>query len=613
MSDFDPKAYVAQVNAQPAFDPKAYADAVNGAGDGKFTDATVGPITTAAVHFARHGAFGLGDKITAAIAALMDHDKTGKTFGQKYDQNLAFNDQVMEASDQAHPVARWLGNLGGVGVNMAAMTMAPGAIATRAPVAARALGIGQQAAPEALTLGGRMLRGALEGAKVGGVTGAVGGYGAARGNEGLGTGIGTLAGVALGAPMGALGVPFAEWLAKRATPQVAALQDVEGLPLMAKQVHPTQEAQTLQRYGVPVTLGQMDPHSLANVVEEGALRVPFLDKAVGAQREAAEQGWRDAVINEARSPVEGPVGPGGAVEKAERIKGDFKQAYDEIADKFAGPAATHPETGEIVSPREALEGILKDVTYQAGNDDETIVRRIFENELSKIEKTQAAGQPIKAGLLQDMRSGLREAAQRARLQPGGHARAQMFQDAADSIGGGLRATLPADAVAKLNATDAAYSKFMRVTDAIYAARQNAEEGEFGPKQLSQALAKAYGKKLATNSEAGGSLRELSRAGKSVFTPRTPLNGHGDALKGKAGMALGEILRRANENPEAQSAFMQAAREAAANGGQPNMTPAVAGLWGRLAARGFSEVPFAPTASNEAGATLADLLSPRYGR
>lgn len=608
MSDFDPDKFLAET----AFDPDAFLAETT---PPLKVDAmpTLGAGTTGLAHFQRHLAFGLGDKINAFFQSIGDklHDKTGKKFGDIYDNNLAFNDRLLERSDEAHPVAKWVGNgLGFAGNVAATAALAP----ARAALAARGVVPAAAKAVVAPTIAGRALQGALEGAKVGGTLGAVGGYGAARGdNTALGIGLGGTLGALTGGTLGAGGGTVAGILAKRAQgktiPAATATEVAKeaglDIPVLAKGVTPDPEAQVLQKYGVPLTLGQMQPGSIVSEAEEAALRVPVLKGQVAAQRAAAEQGWRDAVINEARAPVEGPVGPGSAIEKLERLKGDFRQAYGEIADKAAGPAATHHETGEVVSPREALEAILGDATYQAGNDDQAIVQRIFENELGKLERAQAAGQPIKAGLLQDIRSGLREAAQRARLQPGGNARAQMFQDAAESIGGGLRATLPEDAVKLLKRTDAAYSKFMRVVDAAYNARQHAEEGEFGPKQLSQALAKAYGKRLATDSEAGGSLRELSRAGKYAFTNRDPLTGHGDKLKAGFGLSVGSQVERANRDPALQTAFMLAAQRSDALGG-PRTIPPAAGPFGQAVSRALEDMPRGAVLDPEVAALVAAL-------
>lgn len=573
---------------------------------------TLGAGATGAFHAARHLSFGLGDKLAAALQALGDlrHDKTGKSFGQLYDNNLAFNDRLLEDSDAAHPAARWVGNAIGFGGNLAALAgLAPirAALAARglAPAAARTI-----AAPSVL---GRALQGAGEGFKTGTALGAVGGFGASRGDTTtlsvlLGAGLGGLTGGALGGAGGAVAAKLAaRQLPSPETPRLLsdiAKETGHPLPMVARGITPDPEAQVLQRYGVPLTLGQMQPKGIASEAEEAALRVPVLGKSIEAQRQAAEQGWRDAVINEARSPIEGPVGPGGAIDKLHRIKQEFSRAYEQIAEKPAAALATHPESGELVHPREAFEAILRDPSYQAGDADLGVVRRLFEDQLGKMERMQGAEKTIKARLLMNMREHLRDAAQNARLN-GNNATSSMFQDAADSMSGGLRGTIPAKDVEFLNKTDAAYSKFMKVAGAAKRAARNAEEGEFGPKQLSAELEKAYGMKFATDPNAGASLRDLARAGKYAFTPREPMTGHGERLKGALGLALGPQVERANRDPATQALFMLAAQRAAQNG--PKMQPPAAGAIERALAEVLGRTPAsAASVSPEVSAALQSL-------
>jgi hypothetical protein len=159
----------------------------------------IGPLATGAVHGARHLSFGLGDKVIAGIHALNDyaHDKTGKvTLADAYKRDLAFNDKVMDASDEANPKARWAGNLAGVAGSLAvplgvARLLRP---AAAAPVVAQGLR--------------QLVRaGAAQGAKTGAVMGTLGGFGNSRADgvggqledTVLGAGTGLVGGAGLGA------------------------------------------------------------------------------------------------------------------------------------------------------------------------------------------------------------------------------------------------------------------------------------------------------------------------------------------------------------------------------------------------------------------------------
>jgi hypothetical protein len=575
---------------------------------------TLGAGDTGAFHAMRHLSFGLGDKILAAIQSLDDmrRDKTGKSFGDTYDRNLAFNDGLIEDSDQAHPVARWVGNGIGVGGNLVGLAaMAP----ARAALAARGLVPAAERVLVAPSVFGRALQGASEGFRTGAPVGAASGFGASRGgNSGFDTTLGALAGGLAGGALGGVGGGISAKLAARAQPRPGvsvtlvdlAREANQPLPMVARGVSPDPEAQLLQRYGVPITLGQMQPGGLASEAEEAALRVPILGKAIEGQHAAAEQGWRDAVINTARGPVEGPVGPGGAIDKIGRIKQDLSAAYEQIADRPAAALATHPETGELVHPREALGAILQDPQYQAGADDLGRAGKIFENQLAKMERLQETGQPIKARTLMDMRSDLREAAQLARLNSN-HSAAMMFQDAADSMTGGLRGTQVGKDLSLLDQTDAAWSKMMKVAGAIKRAGGQAEEGEFGPKQLSAELQKAYGLRFATDASVGGELRDLARAGKYAFTKRAPMTGHGDKLKSALGLALGPQVFRANMDPATQTLFMLAAQRAAQEGA-PSMLPPAAGEIEQTLGALLGRTPLAASSVSPAVASLQGLLN-----
>jgi hypothetical protein len=160
---------------------------------------TLGPWSTVAVHFVRHLASGLGDKILAAEGAVSDklHDKSGKVrLGDAYNRNLGFNDQLMEASDKENPNAKLVGNVAGVAGNMVGLGLAgrllggAGETVVNAPRAAR------------------LLSAAKEGSKVGAVLGGTNGFGDSRSDSALGTAADTAVGTAAGAATGAI-LPYA--------------------------------------------------------------------------------------------------------------------------------------------------------------------------------------------------------------------------------------------------------------------------------------------------------------------------------------------------------------------------------------------------------------------
>lgn len=187
----------------------------------------VGANTTAAAHFARHFAYGLGDKIMAGVHAVNDkiHDKTGKvTLSDAYKRDLAFNDAALDASDELHPEARWLGNVAGIVGSIAA----PGSI-LRAGQALRGVQAAAEVAPAAATGAKALWALAKSGAKAGSAAGAVGGFGQSRaddlGDVALDTAVGSALGGVTGGLLGA-GLPY---VASKAGPLLKRFANVRAV------------------------------------------------------------------------------------------------------------------------------------------------------------------------------------------------------------------------------------------------------------------------------------------------------------------------------------------------------------------------------------------------
>lgn len=174
---------------------------------------------TAALHLARHGLLGLGDKAIAGIQALRDAfgDKTGKnTIAGAYNRNLALLDQMAEEGDKQNPWMARAGNVLGVGASIP-LIAAGGALS----------GLGKVA--QAGSLGDK----AVAGAKLGSALGALGGIG-----QGRGLGSDLLNGV-VGAGAGAATGAAAPWLAENVlSPAADKLRSLAG-SLKINSIHPT--------------------------------------------------------------------------------------------------------------------------------------------------------------------------------------------------------------------------------------------------------------------------------------------------------------------------------------------------------------------------------------
>lgn len=358
----------------------------------------LGAGTTAALHFSRHGAFGLGDKITAGVEAIHDlmHDKTGNvTFGDAYDRNLAFNDQLLDRSDEAHPVARWLGNAAGVGLSTAATLGAGGALR------------GAQAAGAAPTVAEL----ALEGGRTGAALGAVGGYGADRSKDALGTALNVGAGALTGGVTGGA-LSAAPTAISNALPGAADALEDAGINAGRKVL--TNGADRLSKRG-PISA-----EAVREAYDSGAIR-PFGSSAgtlerLNALTEEQGQAYRDILTKLENAGVEGPHAQSLAMQLAKEGKDVFRNTANKtLADLYPAKGADIVEAAEG-NPRLGLsqaENIKRDLQAQAkyGRFEDTPlndakqdiasrVRQAVENTIEK--QMQAGWNPSVGKLPQDV-------------------------------------------------------------------------------------------------------------------------------------------------------------------------------------------------------------------
>jgi hypothetical protein len=221
---FDPDKFLAETSGKAlAFDPDAFlAGSAPAPAKAQPLDAT----NTLGIHFARHAALGMGDKVIAALQAASDvaHDKTGNaSFGEAYKRDLGNLDRVMDVSDEAHPVARWTGNV--LGAVTSGLALGAGsAAASGARLGAGVLG--GELAPQAASTAARI------GSGLG--LGALGAYGADRSDSALGTAANTGVGAGLGLALAAAApyaAPVMKYLGGKAT-------DLAGY-LKVNSIHPT--------------------------------------------------------------------------------------------------------------------------------------------------------------------------------------------------------------------------------------------------------------------------------------------------------------------------------------------------------------------------------------
>jgi hypothetical protein len=342
MAGFDPSTYADHVEQQGrrAFDPATYADAAERGGfvapepDVKAGGpVTLGAGATGAMHFLRHESFGLGDKLAAAgesvYEAAGDKSRDGllaklASLPEKYRRNLAFNDKLMDASDEAHPVARWVGNVGGFGVSAAALAAAPGL--------AELAGL-QEAAPaatavaQALPRMARLAALAKEGRNVGSALGAVGAYGNDRSSSASDTLLNTGLGAAFGAASGYAAPYVSEGVGLGAQYLGDKTRNLAGW-LKVNSIHPTPtlgEAMEDIPGGVPAVGRELLERGIGGFTKAGTAKQ--VDAAFGEATSKANQ------LAAAHDATGASVDVGGALAAAEARA---KQLMAEPASREAG-------------------------------------------------------------------------------------------------------------------------------------------------------------------------------------------------------------------------------------------------------------------------------------
>ena len=93
-------------------------------------------------------------------------------------------------------------------------------------------------------------------------------------------------------------------------------------------VKPTAAAMYLRAKGVPLTTGQLNPHSSVAQVEEAMTSTPIVGPMIKDLRSNASEKWQDVVLDEARPPGMGRLDPElDAAERLSKMYKDFNAAY----------------------------------------------------------------------------------------------------------------------------------------------------------------------------------------------------------------------------------------------------------------------------------------------
>jgi len=332
-------------------------------------------------------------------------------------------------------------------------------------------------------------------------------YGAGENNEGRlsGGAMGGLAGVA----GGLAGRGIAKGVAGTIAPKVS-----DGI-------------RTLRDKGVRTTIGQsIGPRAAA--FEEKLTPIPILGDLVKSGRDRALGDFNRAVIDDALAPLGKSLPENAVGDKAmEFAQQAFNDAY---ADARAG-MSLRPDIEMVTDLRKIESNVMN-----GGLDEESAKR------LRKIYDAQIARRLKPGGVSGDdykkMSSGLGKLA--ATTRQSNPELSSAIRDMQSAIDNAARRSSPAEAVAKLDATDEGYSLFIRAEQA--AAMRGGDTSTFTPMQYDRAVQKGDGSvrsKAYLRGEAKG--QEMAEAGKSVLRDTVPDSGSiGRGLAGGAVLGAGAL-------------------------------------------------------------------------
>jgi hypothetical protein len=278
----------------------------------------------------------------------------------------------------------------------------------------------------------------------------------------------------------------------------------------------TPEAQLLLDAGVDLPPSMMNPTGVMNQAEQALQSVPVAKQMIHSVRDNAEQGYRRAVIQQAAAPGAPPIKPSENVsEMLQQAHDSYEPLYDQAKGFPVAPKIMNAN-GPDIPLTQAFQGAtqLPGVTGQ----NQKLANAWLQDQLTQL----PPGGTLSDHLI-DLRSDIRARARDFKLKNdsasvdiGG-----MYDRAANAVTSALRSQLPADGMQALDTADSNYGVYKIVEDAVAKSKDNT--GGLTPQKLSQSIYEAT-QNPAYARGAGGPLRDLAKAGTSVFQTVTPPNG-----------------------------------------------------------------------------------------
>lgn len=265
----------------------------------------------------------------------------------------------------------------------------------------------------------------------------------------------------------------------------------------------TPEARFLRGAGVDLTPGQLNPEGVANTLEQSWQSVPVAGNIIRNARHNAENQFQQTVMQQGAAPG-AQIATGPLDDMLDQAYASYGPAYD--------AARNYPVAGTRTGIARALAQTAQDPAVLADDGARNTVANWLRNQATQL----PAGQSLTSADLLDLRSeirarvrGLTDTAQR-----------DLLENAEQQLSQHLNSQLPQDVASDLAATDAQYSRYKILENAMRKAGDRPEG--FTPSQLSTAIKEATDP--GAYARGGGQLRDYSSAGRDVFNTVSPATG-----------------------------------------------------------------------------------------
>lgn len=284
-----------------------------------------------------------------------------------------------------------------------------------------------------------------------------------------------------------------------------------GARKLAYGVNATPEARMLRQMGVDLTPGQMNPEGLANSLEQAWSRVPVVGESIRGAREGAEQQFKQTLLEQG-------VAPGAAINRSGDLNQMLSDAYDTF-DPAYDAVRNFPVAGTRTGVSRGLQQAAADPAILADDNARTTVSNWLRNQATQLPQ----GQPLESGDLLDLRSEIRKRVRGLTDD----AQRDLLQNAEQRLTSHINGQLPPDAATALAQTDAQYSRYKILENALR--KSGDRPGGFTPSQLSGAIREATDS--GAYARGGGQLRDLASAGAETFQTVMPNTGGRNAAIG----------------------------------------------------------------------------------